>query len=508
MRNIWLLLKNYFLCGIGNLRRKNARTKTLVGITTLILIYAAIFALLLLSMLAMAEEGAELGMQASVLASGLIISVFLSVVFSLQKITGGQKASDNEMLLSMPLKKIEIMIAKALSRFAFNLAIVVLFFLPSIIAYLVYTPFNILATIGCFVVMFLIPFMAVGLSYLVDYVATVSFSSSKFGNLAKAFLSLITLIGIMVIYEFFVINIDNTIMLDVVNWMITFNPAIMLPLIVGAISIFILGNWLNAKLLNRENRAVQAKPTRLSSKQTTPLMSLLKNESNRYFNSPTLMLNTMLGPLFMVCLTGYLTVDRGKIFTSDLFQSLGINEQMIGLMVGVIFAVSAVLTYPAAVSISLEGKQLWILRSMPIPAHTILTAKVLFNILLIAPLNTLCAIVLQIVLHLSFLDFMAMLLIPLLAAVLVSYTGILINLFLPKFEFENENTVIKQSLSATIMMLGGMLVTFGLVFLAIVLIGYVPIVVTMGIIIGILATANGIVMTLVYTIGQRIFNHL
>ncbi|MBQ7973968.1 MAG: ABC-2 transporter permease, partial [Clostridia bacterium] len=70
---------------------------------------------------------------------------FMALIFDLQKITGGQKANDTELLLSMPFKRIEIIIAKTLSSFVFNLAFVILFFLPSVIAYLVYTPFNLAA---------------------------------------------------------------------------------------------------------------------------------------------------------------------------------------------------------------------------------------------------------------------------------------------------------------------------------------------------------------------------
>ncbi len=509
MRNVWLLLKNYFLCGIGSLRRKNARAKTIAGVTTIAVLYFGFFAFMLYSMLLMAKESAPINMQASVLAIGLIISVFLAVIFALQKVTGGKKSNDTELLLSMPFKKTEIITAKALSSFVFNLAIVILMFLPNVIAYIVYTPFDIVAILGCSVMMLMIPLTAVGLSYIVDFLVTVCFSDSKFGNIFKAFFTLITLVGVMVIYEFLVMNIDDpVIMLNVVNWMITFNPIVMVPVIGGAVLIFIIGNWLNALLLNRENRASQAKPTRISSKNTTPLMSLLKNESNRYFNSTGLMLNTMIGPLFMVVLTGYLAIQGKSLLSSELLQMLGIQKEMACLLIGLIFAACAVLTYPAAVSISLEGKQLWILRSMPIHAQTILTAKALFNIILVVPLTLVCTIVIQITLQLSILSFIVMTLIPILTAILVSYAGIMINLYFPKFEFTNEVAVIKQSLSATIMLLGGMLAIGALTGLSFWLMNYLSVVAIAGILIGILTLTSGIAIALTYTLGRRIFNHL
>lgn len=508
MRNIWLLLKYYCIGGIGNFRRKNTRTKAVVGFTIISLFYLLSFVLFLLTMLTMAKDLSTVNLQANVIALGLIISIFLSVIFALQRVTGGQKANDTEMLLSMPFKKIEIMVAKALSRLVVNLLVVFMFFLPSMIAYLVYTPFSLTALLGCLVVMLLIPLMAVGLSYLVDYLVTVCFSNSKFGNIAKAFSTLIILIGAVAIYEFFIYNIGSQFIVDAINWLVTFNPIVMLPLIIGVLALFIFGNWLKALLLNRETRSTHAKSIEISNKLISPFRAILKNESNRYFNSPTMMLNTLIGPLGMICLTIWLAVDHGTTLTTMICASFGISVNTGYLLVAILFAALTILTYPAAFSISLEGKQLWILRSMPIPAHTILSAKVLFNILLISPITLTCGLILQIVLKLSIMNFIALMLIPVLANVLISYSGVLINLCFPKLEFESEAAVIKQSMSSLIMMLGGMVLITILLVITIGLASYLSAIYLIIIIIGILAIAVGIVAVLTYTIGQRMFNRL
>jgi len=516
MRNVWLLLKNYLLCGIGNLRRKNSRSKTIMGITGIVVLYVILFALVQTFMLFLAksftqpvpgEEHSDAYINI-VLAMGLIISVFMAVIFALQKITGGKKADDTELLLSMPFKKVEIMIAKALSSFAFNFAFVALFYLPSVIAYLVYTPFNLTAIIGCFTVMLLIPLMAVGLSSLIDFLVTICFSNSKIGNISKAIFSLGTLIAVMVIYEFFALNLeDPLIMFNVVNWIITFDLRIMIPLIITVIGLFILGCWLNSVLLNRESRSTQFKATRISKKINTPLQSLLKIETNRYFNSPTLMINTLLGPLAMLCLTGWLIFDKGQSFT-PLIVFTGLPDTVIYLFFGFVFAFAAILTYPSSVSISIEGKQFWILRSMPISASTILTAKALFNIILLVPLILICGILLQIVLNLSLLNFIILVSIPVITSILVSYTGVFVNLLFPKFDFENEHTLLKQSISGFILMFGGMLLILGLVGLSVWLLFKLPVYVIFIILTSVLVLLTSIMIILTYTVGKRIFNRL
>lgn len=516
MRNIWILLKNYLLCGIGNLRRKNSRSKTVMGIVGIAVLYGIFFALMQMFMLFMAKTSAQplpgsdepSGLINSVLAIGLIISVFMAVVFALQKITGGKKADDTELLLSMPFKKVEIMVAKALSSFAFNFAFVTLFYLPSVIAYLAYTPYNLMAIIGCFVVMLLIPLMAVGLSTIVDFFVTVCFSNSKFGNISKALFTLITLVAVIVVYEFFALNLeDPNIMFNVVNWIITFNPIVFIPLSSAIVGLFILGCWLNSVLLNRESRSTQFKSTKIGKKVSTPLKSLLKNETNRYFNSPTLMINTLLGPLAMLCLTGWLVFDKGQKFV-PLLTAFGLSDSVIYLFIGIIFAFAAVLTYPAAVSISIEGKQLWILRSMPISASTVLTAKALFNIILLVPVTLICGIVLQIVLKLSLINFIIMMTIPVLTAIMVSYTGVFINLLFPKFDFESEHLLIKQSISGFILMFGGMLIIFALAGITVWLLFTLPILTIALILIGLLTAITAVMMILTYTVGKRIFNRL
>jgi len=515
MRNVWLLLKNYFICGIGNLRRKNSRTKTLIGITTVVGLYAAFFSLILMFMLFLAKSSTQAipgaednNLISSVLAMGFIMSVFIALVFAIQKITGGQKSNDTELLLSMPIKKVEIITAKALSNFVFNLAFVVLFFLPSIIAYFVYTTFNFVALMGCLLVLLLIPLATVGLSSIIDFFVTICFSNSKLGNFSKAIFTLLTLFGILAVYEFFSINLENpTVMASVVNWMINFNPVIMIPFILGALVLFSLGCWLNARLLNRETRTTQFKATKISNKVTTPLKSLLKNETNRYFNSPALMINTLMGPLGVIALTIWIAIDKGNTFL-QLISVFGFSNDALYLVFGLIFAGLAVLTYPSAVSISIEGKQLWILRSMPISASTVLTAKALFNILLMGPLTLLAGIILLLILKISLLNFAIMMLIPLITIVLVSYSGVLINLFFPKFDFENENTLIKNSTSATIILFVGLLLFVALTALTIWLLFNIAVLYIGITLIGILTTIAGIIISLTYTKGQRIFNRL
>ncbi len=506
MRNIGLLLKNYLICSIGSFRRKNTQVKTVVGFSTITVIFLICFALFTWCMCGMSRDLAAVNLQICVLALGFIISVFLSILFALQKVTGGKQANDIEMLLSMPFKKIEIMIAKALSRFCVNLLVVFMFFLPSFIGYLTCSPFSLPTFFGCIIVMLLIPLMSVGLSYIVDYLVTICFSNSKFGNITKAIFTLIVFSGVITIYEFFTFNITSPIIVNAANWIVTFNPAVMIPVIIGVLVVFILGNYLNALLLNRESRTARIKPVQITAKLTTPFKAMLKNESNRYFNSPTMIFNTIIGPLALIGITIWLAVDQNNALINILCFTFGVSLNTSYLIIAIMFGGLTTITYPAAFSISLEGKQLWILRSLPISAKTVLNAKVLFNILLVAPVSIICSLVLGNILQLPPLYFIALVLIPILTNILVSFAGVFINLCFPKLEFESEAAVIKQSMSSFIMMLCG-IAMIALLIVAVIFIK-LPIVITTIGIISFLVIANIAVITLTYTLGQRMFNNL
>ena len=135
--------------------------------------------------------------------------------------------------------------------------------------------------------------------------------------------------------------------------------------------------------------------------------------------------------------------------------------------------------------------------------------EALFNIILVVPLIIICGIALQIGLKISILNLIIMMIIPCLTAVLISYAGVLVNLWFPKLEYENENTLLKQSTSAVIMMFAGIFLIFSLIGLSIwLLFCNLSFIVVAIILISILLIITALVIALSYTVGQRIFNHL
>ena len=100
---------------------------------------------------------------------------------------------------------------------------------------------------------------------------------------------------------------------------------------------------------------------------------------------------------------------------------------------------------PTAVSVSLEGKNLWIAQSLPLSNRDFLGGKLLFSLLLGLPFLLLAVVLSILALGAGWEEALWLLLFPLLLLLLVSVLGLFVNLHLPSLNWENETRVVKQS---------------------------------------------------------------
>ena len=116
-------------------------------------------------------------------------------------------------------------------------------------------------------------------------------------------------------------------------------------------------------------------------------------------------------------------------------------------------------TSTTCVSISLEGKNFWILRTSPISTRDMLIGKALVNIIVIEPLWLISSIILTFGLQLSFIHWLVMFLAGTAAAVLCALFGLLMNLLFPKLDAVNETQVVKQSMASMLGIFGGVIIS-------------------------------------------------
>ena len=119
-------------------------------------------------------------------------------------------------------------------------------------------------------------------------------------------------------------------------------------------------------------------------------------------------------------------------------------------------------------SVSLEGKNIWILQSMPVSAWTVLKAKLLLHVLVTSVPAVIFIVSISVVLGISPVEAVLVGLFELLFIVLGAAVGLALNLKMHNLNWVNETVVIKQSMAVLIAIFGSwleVLVLGGLYFL-------------------------------------------
>jgi ABC-2 type transport system permease protein len=119
-------------------------------------------------------------------------------------------------------------------------------------------------------------------------------------------------------------------------------------------------------------------------------------------------------------------------------------------------------------ALSLEGKNLWIPKVLPVRDREILLSKTLPQIIVSVPFTVISAIVIIIgfALPIKYIPFV--ILTPVIANASFAFLGSVINVLFPKFDYVNEAQVIKQSLSSFLLLLAQSLISLGVIAIAVV----------------------------------------
>ena len=117
-----------------------------------------------------------------------------------------------------------------------------------------------------------------------------------------------------------------------------------------------------------------------------------------------------------------------------------------------------VLSCPAAFSISLEGKNVWILQSSPIRIKTILNSKIAVNLTLHLIGYIISVFIFLVKLDMDIIQTVSLIIVPICYSIFITVIGISLNKKFPNFEWESEMMIVKQSMSVIVSSIIGMAV--------------------------------------------------
>lgn len=375
---------------------------------------------------------------------------------------------DNSMLLAMPIKPSVLLLARLCGVYAMGLLYEVLVMIPVLGVYYVVAKPGVVTVILSLLITLVLSVFILTLSTVLGWV--VALVSSKMKNKSMLTVAL-SLIFIAIYYYFF--GMANTMLQkflaapqiaadmikgrvyplylmgqgaqgDVISFLI-FSSVI---LALFAVVYFVLTKTYR-KILTTHKGAAKKVYREQTVKEGNADTALFGKEFRRFVTSPNYMLNCGLGVVIMV-IAAVAVLIKGQ----DLITSFGGVNEILCLLACVVICAATSMNDITAPSVSLEGKNIWLLQSYPVSGWQVLFAKLKFHLVMtLIPAFLLTACVLFVMKP----EITYMILIPIvvvLFVLLVAELGLVINLKTPNLNWTDEIIPIKQSMGVMIVLFG------------------------------------------------------
>ncbi len=411
-----------------------------------------------------------------VLISSVFILLFCS--FKAGKLLFREGCYD--ILASMPISKSALVISRYIRLYVEGLAVALVVMVPGVSVYVAIVKPEIVATLMGVLSILLVPIIPVTISVIFGVLITGI--SSRMKN--KAIFE--TLVAILFVVSVFSLTaaipttevgeVDINKMGDMTKELFESMGNVYPPiawfgqgLAEGNIGYFLIGAIVSVALLtavvvitvynfegiNRRLHITIAKHNfKLGTLQNKSVMkALVTREANRYFSSGTYVTNTIMGPVMAVIFA----VSLLFIDMEEAFKGFPITIDVNGV-VHILFAAILVMNSPIVTSVSMEGKELWIVKSLPVSSQDILRAKLMFSLILLAPFYLVGEVIILIAIKPSLSYAIWMLMLPIALILFALVLGLAVNLKFPKLKWDNDVEVVKQSASALIGGFAGMLI--------------------------------------------------
>lgn len=482
-------------------RGKTERSRRLMPIILGMLIGA----LMLLSGSAMMTELEKDGAETAILAIyAFITTVVIVTEGSYKAVDLLFKPRDNDTLLAMPIKRSTIVLVRMIKFYLFEMVYCLIFLLPAIIAYAMNVEVGALFYLVAVTMMILLPVIPIAVACLAGLViAAISgrFKHKAFWQILLSAIVTFAFVGIVIvantsaefdgqqlgaignkIAEFYypvAAFVRLTIHFDIWEYLIF----IMVNLGVLTLTVFVVSKFCFQIIskLGTVSRIVETGAS-YNFVRRSQTVAMVRKEITKYFNTPVLLMNTAIGLVFFVVAVGLLCLKFedtvGSLVDSVEDFPLAL-EEMRSFLPGVTFAMVAfasLLTCITATSISLEGRAINNLKSLPISGIKVIMTKVLAAMFLIIPITALGSIIMAIRFQFGILETILVLIGVIVMPFVTELIGIIVNLKYPRFDADNDTVVVKQSASvmiATFLGLGMVLTTISLTFATVFLAGQV-----------------------------------
>ena len=482
MRELWILIRLQLssLFGINQiLHMKNAEDKK-QGKRALGTLFAMIFALGYFSVLysiMMAEGFSAIGKLPTLLGIMALASSALILMFSIFETKGVLFGfGDYDIVMSWPVSTRAVAFSRVVGMYAYNFVYGLLLLLPAGVVYAVkanpqgwFYPLYL-------VLMLLLPALPTIVGALLGTALTIVTARAKKSNLVGILAQLALVIGIMFLSMRTSMSLTDPGKIasnaDALSGLVSrlyppaqwFQDALTASsplsalwlLLLSAASIAILLLWLGGNFVAINSR-IKSKPrgeTFVMRRQVRSgqMAALIRREWTRYFSSSLYVVNTAFSYIMLLVAGVALLVKADAVASFFEIPEMAPLLSILPFVLGWIVSMGTT----TAAAISMEGKSIWIIKSMPVRARDWLTAKLTVTLLLAVPSILISSTLIVIGLKPDLPGAVWMYLTPLVYSVAFGVFGLWLNIRMPRLDWKNEAEVVKQSGSVMVCVFSGM----------------------------------------------------
>ena len=464
---IWAMLGSMF--AIGQYKKKKSKA-LYAGFGAFAIIMFAVSFIYAYSMGLVLKMYDSIELLPSIFVALTSIVVLFTSIFKVKGTLFGFK--DYDMVMSLPVSNSKIVASRLILLYSINEVFVFIIMIPVMIAYGILVQPGVVFYIFSISMLLFIPLIPIVIASFLGTVVTYLSMRFRYSNvlyIVFTFLLLLTMITLPLFLG------DSEEVLAQLSHMIAsqinriyplarlYSKAVsdgniiaLLIFVAVSVLVFLIFAFAVGKVFKRINTVIMTGRHKANYKlgelkSSSPIKALYRKDLKRYFSSAVYVMNTGFGVVIMVLGAIALPFVDVSAVTAELnINAAGTIQDILPLFITFCIATSCT----TMASISIEGRNLWIVKSLPVSAVMIFTSKILVNLTILTPVFF-SAILMGITMRIPFVNWLLILMATVSCSVFMSLLGLVLNLSFPNLSWTNETVIVKQGTAAMISVFSG-----------------------------------------------------
>ena len=459
-----------------------------------------------------------------------VLAIFVSTFINMLVAKGIlYDAKDNDFLLSLPINDRYIILARLFNVFVNALIYTSVMWIPMIVHSLIFYGFSALNLLYGIITLILLSSVVAILACIFGHLISILTSKFKKKNLVTTILTLALLALYYFVYfnanrimmallahkeEFIYFMSTKGILFSLIGKAVVGDSLMMLLSIVAYLAICLLGFLF---ILPRYRKQLISTPAYSKkefkgdySKQSSVSKTLINRELKLFFSNATYTLNCGLSIIILIGGAVALLIFINKIEALlPLLELIPFIKTIIPIVLLFLILLIVGMDALSVPAVSLEGKNYWLIRSLPIPTYDVLNSKRLLQFRLHIVPALIVGLVCAFIFKMDGLTEVLFILGIVLGVTFITYVDLFLGITGANLKWTDATTVIKGSGNVAIAIFGNMILFGGLGALyAFVLNKYIPTEAFLGIILAIFAIISFVLDRWLKVKGTKIFEDL